>query len=132
MKENFTETRLILYLRLINSIKLIYLLIIWGIVFGTWGGIGIWFFGKVGGNALLWLWQFFMALITLLLVVCEVWWRVAAAVVTATFCCCWEFAFSPCTWRRFLNVTNSELRLRSRCCKCTASFDEDASVPPVK
>jgi len=34
---------------------------------------------------------------------------------------------APVTWRRFRSVTNSVLRLRSRCCRCTASFEEDAS-----
>lgn len=33
----------------------------------------------------------------------------------------------PPTCNRLRNVTNSVLRLRSRCCKWTASFDEDAS-----
>lgn len=32
------------------------------------------------------------------------------------------------TCSRFLRVTSSVLRLRRRCCRCTASFDEEASV----
>lgn len=32
------------------------------------------------------------------------------------------------TCRRLRNVTNSVLRLRRRCCKWTASFEEEASV----
>ena len=31
------------------------------------------------------------------------------------------------TCSRFLRVTSSVLRLRKRCCRCTASFDEEAS-----
>lgn len=31
------------------------------------------------------------------------------------------------TWRRFRSVTSSVLKLRRRCCRCTASFDDDAS-----
>lgn len=34
----------------------------------------------------------------------------------------------PWTWSRFLSVTSSVLRLRKRCCKWTASFEEDASA----
>lgn len=34
----------------------------------------------------------------------------------------------PWTWRRFRRVTSSVLRLRSLCWRCTASFEEDASV----
>lgn len=38
------------------------------------------------------------------------------------------FALEPVTCKRFRNVTNSVLKLLSLCCKCTASFEEDASV----
>ena len=38
---------------------------------------------------------------------------------------------NPLVWwptcKRFLNVTNSLLKLFKRCCKCTASLDDDAS-----
>lgn len=38
-------------------------------------------------------------------------------------------AAAPWPWfRLFRSVTNSVLRLRNRCCKCTASFEQDASA----
>ncbi len=97
--------------------------LICGTVFGKCGGIGIWFFGKVGGNTSVWLWQVFMAFA----VVCTV------VVVFWDSFLCWAFAlFSPCTCRLFFKVSNSELRLRSLCCRWTASFEDDASAPPIK
>jgi hypothetical protein len=36
------------------------------------------------------------------------------------------------TWRRFRRVTSSVLKLRRRCCRCTASFDDDASDNKIR
>lgn len=36
-------------------------------------------------------------------------------------------AVEPVTWSRFRRVTNSVLKLFNRCCRWTASFDEEAS-----
>lgn len=40
---------------------------------------------------------------------------------------------APWPWfRLFRRVTSSVLRLRKRCCKCTASFEQDASARKTK